>query len=86
MSDAVLLTVIRAEASKREARDGLIVDSRRGRFLILIWNLPANWFEELCQDRSAAEVVTSDDSTGFLSAALSPHEIVPGVGGFVCWK
>lgn len=28
MSDSVLLTVIRAEASKREARDGLIVDSQ----------------------------------------------------------
>lgn len=50
----------------------------RGRFLILIWNLPVNWFEELCRDRSAAEIVTSDDRTGFLSAALSPRVIISG--------
>lgn len=77
MFDAVLRTGISAKAPKREARDGLIVESRRERFLILIWSLPASWFEELCQGRFAAVVVTSDNSTGF----LSPRVIVSG--GFV---
>lgn len=36
MFDAVLRTGISAKAPKREARDGLIVESRRERFLILI--------------------------------------------------